>query len=75
MGILIRILAEMRTERAAKRRYASADSASLAMRILAIISVTIGIYATLGARALGASSGEVVTAKPPGSDSIEALST
>ena len=46
------------------------------MRILAIISVTIGIYATLGARALGASSGEVVTAKkPPGSDSIEALST
>ena len=45
------------------------------MRILAIVSVTIGIYAMLGARALGASSGEVVTAKPPGSDSIEALST
>ena len=45
------------------------------MRILAIVSVTIGIYAILGSRALGASSGEVVTAKLPGSDSIEALST
>ena len=45
------------------------------IRILAIVSVTIGIYAILGACALGASSGEGLTAKPPGSDSIEALST
>lgn len=46
-----------------------------AMRLVAI-SVTTVICVTLGARALGTSSGEGVAAKkPPGSDSIEALST
>ena len=45
------------------------------MRLVAI-SVTTVICVTLGARALGTSSGEGVAAKkPPGSDSIEALST
>ena len=45
------------------------------MRLVAI-SVTTVICVTLGARALCTSSGEgVATKKPPGSDSIEALST
>ena len=45
------------------------------MRLVAI-SVTTVICVTLGARALGTSSGEGVAAKkPPGSDPIEALST